>query len=71
MNKNKLVRVVIATEFLPPYTFEIIDGIDDYNQIFDKLPPDYSDLKLNNDYIKEIAPKILKRQIKRLAGKNE
>ena len=71
INKNKLVRVVIATEFLPPYTFEIIDGIDDYNQIFDKLPPDYSDLKLNNDYIKEIAPKILKRQIKRLAGKNE
>jgi carbon-monoxide dehydrogenase medium subunit len=65
--KNKLIRIVIATEYLRPFVFEILEGIDDYNQIFDNLPKDYSDLKLDNNYIRELIPIILKRQIKRLA----
>ena len=65
--KNKLIRTAIATEYLRPLVFEILEGIVDYDQILDNLPRNYSDLKLDNNYIRNLIPIILKRQIKRLA----
>ena len=66
--RNKLIRIVIATEYLRPYVFEVFEGIDDYDKILDSLPKDYSDLKLDNNYIKALIPIILIRQITRLAN---
>jgi hypothetical protein len=64
---NSLIRIAIATEHLPPYIFEIPERLEDFDQIFESLPPDYADLRLDNDYIRYLIPVILKRQIKRLA----
>ena len=66
--RNKLIRIVIATEYLRPYVFEVFEGTDGYDKILDNLPKDYSDLKLDNNYIKALIPIILKRQITRLAN---
>jgi len=64
---NSLIRIAIATEHLPPYIFEIPERLEDFDQIFESLPPDYADLRLDNNYIRYLIPVILKRQIKRLA----
>ena len=66
--RNKLIRIVIATEYLRPYVFEVFEGTDGYDKILNNLPKDYSDLKLDNNYIKALIPIILKRQITRLAN---
>ena len=58
--------VVIATEFLRPYRFEIYKNQMDSDQLFDTLPPDYYDLRLSNEYIRSIVPILYKRQLARL-----
>ena len=66
-NETNLIRIVIATEYLRPHAFEILDDLHDFDQIFESLPKDYSDLKLDNDYIRDLIPVILNRQIRRMA----
>ncbi len=59
-------RVVIATEFLRPHIFEIKKDVKDNVAVFNKLPLDYCDLRLSNNYIGSLVPIFYKRQLARI-----
>jgi aerobic carbon-monoxide dehydrogenase medium subunit len=61
-----LGRVVIATEHLRPRIFEFSGNTSNFESVFDSLSKDFSDPILDNDYIRELAPVFLKRQLARL-----